>query len=155
MNDAIIGGMLMVSGAASAMTGGVTAGEGQTVVTGDSSASVQVTNVINADNDGGTSHTIVEKTINGVKTVTEETKEFLPGEPINVEVHAEAKSEGSEVSTSEIVSTGDTSEDTTATTSDEISTSTEDTVEAEWNIGSYLVDTISGMFTNLWDLLTS
>ena len=84
--------VLTVTGAASAVTGGVTAGPGENIVTGDSSASVQVTNVINADNDGGTSHTEIIKSVDGKTTTEVIDKDFAPGEPVVVEQIAEAVS---------------------------------------------------------------
>ena len=82
--------VLTVTGAASAVTGGVTAGPGENIVTGDSSASVQVTNVINADNDGGTSHTEIIKSVDGKTTTEVIDKDFAPGEPVVVEQIVEA-----------------------------------------------------------------
>ncbi|MDZ4226352.1 MAG: hypothetical protein U1C66_02590 [Patescibacteria group bacterium] len=137
MNDAIIGGMMMITGAASAVTGGAGAAGGETVVTGDSSASVQVSNVINADNDGGTSHTIIEKTVNGVKEVTEETKEFAPGEPVIVEVGVEANSQTTVDAEAE------------ATTEEATSTSAESEQKPP-NFRSYILEKITGFFASVW-----
>jgi len=149
MNDAIVSGMIMVTGAASALTGGAAASGGETVVTGDSSASVQVTNVINANNDGGTTHTIVEKTINGVKEVTEETKNFAPGEPVEVNVTAEARAEGSGAATdSEITTEAEVVETTDASSTEE------ELSKAGWSFGSYVRDRISNIvssfFVSVW-----
>ena len=143
--DTLIGGMMIVTGAASAVTGGAAAGGGETVVTGDSSASVQITNVINANDEGGNAHTIIEKTINGVTTITEETKDFAPGEPIEVNASAEARTEGS--STSQSATAPD--DGSMQATSGEASSTTQETA---WSFGSYLVETISNLFMGFWSL---
>jgi len=149
--DTLIGGMMLVTGAASAVTGGAATG-GETVVTGDSSASVQVTNVINADNNGGTAHTIIEKTINGVKEVTEETKNFAPGEPVEVTATAEARAGGSSTSPAAAESSVD-SKQATATSS---ASSTEaEPSPARWSFGSYVIETISSFFTSMWSWWSS
>src|SRR3989344_8399245 len=86
----VTGIVLTVTGVSSAVTGGVTAGPGENIVTGDSSASVQVTNVINADNSGGTSHTEIIKSVDGKTTTEVIDKNFVPGEPVVVEQIVEA-----------------------------------------------------------------
>lgn len=125
--------------AANSSTGG-SSSYSETVVTGNSSASVQVTNVINADNNGGTSHTIIEKTVNGVKEVVEETKHFDPGEPVIVETTAEAHTGGEHASAHE-----DTSEDTGNAAS-----STEE--GAESSKGSW---SLSAMFSAVTEFFSS
>jgi len=137
----------MAGAAASAVTGGVGATGGETVVTGDSSASVQVTNVINADNDGGTSHTIIEKTVDGVKKVTEETKNFAPGEPVEVNVTVEANSGGkSTTNTSLQTETESGTETEEATTT---ATGPESQPDPQSFTG-YIFKTISGFFAGVW-----
>lgn len=121
--------------AASASTGGVQT-SGGTTVTGDSSASVQITNVINAGNEGGTSHTIIEKTVDGVTTVTEETKNFEPGEPVEVNVTAEAHSGG----TTETSTTSPS-----AAEAGEVS-STPAEVSGGWSFTSYIMTAVSNLF---------
>ncbi len=140
---------MVVSGAASALTGGVSAEAGETVVTGDSSASVQVTNVINSNDEGGSAHTIVEKTINGVKTITEEIKEFKPGEPVIVETEVKAESRGGVVSSEAEIETDIT---LASTTSDETGSSTEEESEAAWSLGSYIVEAFSNLFSSVWGI---
>ena len=151
LGEMIVGGMLV---GASAVTGGASAGAGETVSTGDSSARVEVTNVINANNDGGTSHTIVEKTVNGVREVTEEIKKFAPGEPVEVEVNVEARAEGS--NTPEAVVTTELSTEFTAEAG--ASTTEAEAQEARWNFGSYVRDRISNIasfFASVWSWWSS
>lgn len=127
--------------AANASTGGVHT-SGGTTVTGDSSASVQVTNVINAGNEGGTSHTVIEKTVDGVTTVTEETKNFAPGERVQVNVTAEAHSSGtSETGTTSESATGETS---TVEAGEASSTPTE--AGGGWSFTSYIMNAVSNLF---------
>ncbi len=97
---------MLTAGAATAATGGMTAGEGQVVVTGDSSASVQVTNVINADGEGGTSHTEIIKTVDGNTTKEVVDKTYAPGEPVITDTRVTATSGNS-------TTTGTTGEGTT------------------------------------------
>lgn len=98
----ITGAVLTATGAASVATGGVNAGPGETVVTGDSYSSVQVVNVINADGSGGTSHTEITTNVDGeVKTETKD-QTFAPGEDVVVvtEAHAESGAASSSSDTS-------------------------------------------------------
>lgn len=87
--ESLVTGVLV---GATAVTGGVSADANHGVTTGDTSASVQVTNVIHANDGGGTSYTEIVKTINGdvVREVTE--RELQPGEPVVVETSVEAVS---------------------------------------------------------------
>lgn len=64
--SSFITGLIMTASATS-MTGGVQATGGQTITTGDSYSSVQVENVINAGNGGGTSQTVIKTTVDGVE----------------------------------------------------------------------------------------
>lgn len=59
------------------MTGGVSAGANETVVTGDSYSSVKVENVINGGSSGGTSKTIIKTNVDGVEH-TEVREENFP-----------------------------------------------------------------------------
>lgn len=91
--DSILGGAIIMAGAAaSAVTGGASAGGGETVITGDSYSSVQVTNVINAGSEGGTSHTVIETSIDGEVHTETKDESFASGEDIVVEVFAHASS---------------------------------------------------------------
>lgn len=92
--DSFVTGVVMTATAATAATGGMVAGENQVVVTGDSEASVHITNVINAGDEGGTSHTEIIKTVDGNTTTEVKDKTFAPGEPIEVHTTAEAVSHG-------------------------------------------------------------
>lgn len=142
MDDAFVGNILKeMTAAASATTGGMSGG-GETVVTGDSSASVQVTNVIHATGDGGTSHTVIEKTINGVQEVAEETKDFAPGEPVVVETRVEAHAEGQ---------TPDAATETATTSSESAAqaSTTEETSSGSWNL-SVMFSTVSGFFSSIF-----
>lgn len=113
--DSFVTGVVMTAGAAAAATGGMVAGENQTVVTGDSSASVQVTNIVNADGNGGSSYTEIIKTVDGntTKEVKEET--YAPGEPVvvktNVEAVSEAHSSGADINNARITDTSTTTEE--------------------------------------------
>ena len=137
----------MLEAEAAAMSGGVSAGTGETVVTGDSSASVQVTNVINADNSGGTSHTIIEKSVDGVVTREEETKELAPGEPVEVDVSVQAISGGEGAPASATGESDTNPVDVNASTTAEVGSSTE--VSADVSIiesfSSYIVETVSNL----------
>jgi hypothetical protein len=91
--DSFVTGVMLTAGAAAtAATGGMVAGENQTVVTGDSSASVQVTNVINAGDSSSTAHTEIIKTVDGKTTNEVVDKTYAPGEPVVVETVVEAVS---------------------------------------------------------------
>ncbi|MBP9710749.1 MAG: hypothetical protein KBD50_00570 [Candidatus Pacebacteria bacterium] len=90
--DSFVAGVVMTAGAAAAATGGMVAGEGQTIVTGDSSASVQVTSIVHAGDHEGTSHTEIIKTVDGNTTSEVVDKTYAPGEPIKVETVVEAVS---------------------------------------------------------------
>ena len=90
------GMVAMIIATATSMTGGITAGPGETAVTGDSYSSVQVTNVIKSNDSGGYSKTIIETNIDGkVETKTIE-KKYEPGESIQ-EVIVATSSSGSSV----------------------------------------------------------
>ena len=141
---------MMVGAAASAVTGGASVSGGETVVTGDSSASVQVTNTINSDNAGGTSHTIIEKTVNGVTTREEETKDFAPGEPVVVDVSAEARAGGS--STSQTDATSQTQEEHTTAESAEASSTEPESPSAVQGFSAYVIEAISSFFASVWSL---
>lgn len=155
--EMIISGVMV---GATAVTGGASAGSNQTVVTGDSSASVQVTNVINGDSEGGSSHTIIEKTVNGITTREEETKEYEPGEAIKVNVSAEAKSGGQQTTNTESA-TADSHVQVAAEVTYDASTTTEEATSTDvlsssfvHTIGSYMKQTIATIvsgFLNLWN----
>lgn len=139
------------SAAAQATSGGVSAGSGQTIVTGDSSASVQVVNVVQSSSDGGTSHTVIEKTVDGVTTREEETKNFAPGEPVVVEVEAHADSTGTHNTTQTVdvdVTASSTSSDSTS-----YATTTTNTEDVPQTFGNYIVEAISSLFSNVWSFL--
>ncbi len=68
---------MLITASATSMTGGVQAGAGQTVTTGDAYSSVRVENVINAGTSGGTSKTTVYTNTNGVE-LTETQEETIP-----------------------------------------------------------------------------
>ena len=143
--------------AATAVSGGAYAESGQTTVTGDSSASVQVTNVINGSTSGGTSHTIIEKTVDGVTTREEEIKNFEPGEPIRVETSVEAVSGGKEsvqTGTNEAASAEVATEIAVeaSTTPEEVQVSASTTKSFVANIGSYIVQTISNLVSGFLNL---
>ena len=149
---------MVVTGAANAMTGGASAGPGETVVTGDSSASVQVTNVINADSEGGTSHTIIEKTVNGVREVIEETKEFAPGEPVEVNVSAEAHSGGSSTTQTSVEVGAEATLEGEVVTSLEMqgeASSTEEVAKEARGIGKIVLDAVSNFFASVWSFLSN
>jgi hypothetical protein len=74
----------------SANSGGQTAASGQTVATGDVSASSHAETHINADGSGGTVQVNVEKTENGVTTKESYEKQVGPDEPVSVQVSVEA-----------------------------------------------------------------
>ena len=154
--DMIVAGVMV---GAAAVTGGATAGSNQTIVTSDSSASVQVTNVINGNNEGGTSYTIIEKTVDGVTTREEETKTFEPGEPIYVETWAEAVSGGQEVSgssdASSVVAEAAALEiSAEASTTADIASSTDFGISIVSSIGSFVKETFANLvegFLNFWN----
>jgi len=58
---------LVVTATATAMSGGVVAAPGQTVVTGDSYSSVRIENTINASDSGGSAQTVIHTNTNGVE----------------------------------------------------------------------------------------
>ncbi len=138
---------VMLEAEAAAHSGGASPGSGQTVVTGDSSASVQVTNVINANNSGGTSHTIIEKSVDGVVTREEEIKEFAPGEPVEVETSVQAISGGEGAPASASGESDTNPVDVNASTTADIGSSTEAGVHVTFveSFSNYIVDTVSNM----------
>lgn len=128
--------------AATAVSGGMVAGEGQTVVTGDSSASVHVTNVINADNEGATSHTEVTKTVDGVTTKEISDQTYAPQEPVIVQTVVEAHSGAATAATVIVPSTGEITEEVATGTPQE---STENS--------QGIVGFISQLFHSVLDIL--
>ncbi len=96
----VTGAMITAGAAATAVTGGVSAGAGESVSTQDSSASVQIVNTINANDEGGLSETIVETILNGEKKTENYTQPIVPGGGVIVNVAAEAKSTGGSEDTS-------------------------------------------------------
>jgi hypothetical protein len=145
--ESLVTGVVMTAGAAAAATGGMVAGENQTVVTGDSSASVQVTNVVNADGSGGSSYTEIIKTVDGntTKEVKEET--FAPGEPVVVKTVVEAASKGigSQASSSDTTILQDIGMESAAVASTAASSSPVSPVDA-------VVALVSRMFSSLLSL---
>jgi len=136
----------MTAGAAAAATGGMVAGEGQAVVTGDSSASVQVTNVINAGDSGGTSHTEVIKTVDGKTTKEVKDETFAPGEPVVVETVVEAvsgESYSQNSSTTERTDSENVTEDTTYASSTTIAEHANNVL----NFISHLFHSLFGIFS--------
>lgn len=81
---------IVMTASATSMTGGVHAGPGQTITTGDAYSSVQVTNVINAGSSGGTSKTVIKTNTNGVEH-TEEKEDSIPASGI-IEIHVATSS---------------------------------------------------------------
>ncbi len=149
---------MMAASAASAVSGGAAAGSGETVVTGDSSASVQVTNVIYSNSEGGTSQTIIEKTVDGVTTREEETKEYAPGEPIEVDVSVEAMSGGETVTQTTSDKSGASVAESAleASTTAEISSSTDVVADISVvsSIGNFVKETFSKLvegFLSFWN----
>lgn len=76
----------------SANTGGQTAASGQSMTTGDVSASSHSETRINANGSGGTVEVKVEKSENGVNTKEEYTKKVEPNEAVYVNVNVESSS---------------------------------------------------------------
>ncbi len=74
--SSFVSGLIMMATSAS-MTGGVSAGAGETIRTGDSYSSVKVENVINTGSSGGTSKTIIKTNVDGVEH-TEVREESFP-----------------------------------------------------------------------------
>lgn len=93
-------GTVIIENHSSVSTGGQVAGAGQTVTTGDVSASSHTETRINAGNDGGTVYVKTETKRNGEVEKSEEyTKKVEPNQPVQVNVSAQADTEGSEVKT--------------------------------------------------------
>jgi hypothetical protein len=93
-------GTVIIENHSSVSTGGQVAGAGQTVTTGDVSASSHSETRINAGDQGGTVYVKTETKRNGEVEKSEEyTKQVSPGEPVRVHVSANADTEGSEVET--------------------------------------------------------
>jgi hypothetical protein len=99
----------VVESHSSASTGGQTAASGQSVTTGDVSASSHTETRINANGSGGTVEVKVEKTENGVTTKQDYSKSVEPGEPVHVNVNVEASSD-SEAGETTVVANGTTEE---------------------------------------------
>lgn len=89
-----LGTIVTVVGTATAITGGVTAGPGETVVTGASSALVEIHQTINANEVGGVGVTEILTTEDGVTKKETITKTFAPGEPVVLNVAASSSSKG-------------------------------------------------------------
>jgi hypothetical protein len=91
-------GTVIIENHSSVSTGGQVAGAGQTVTTGDVSASSHTETRINAGGDGGTVYVKTETKRNGEVEKSEEyTKNLDPKKPIEVNVSAKADAEDSEV----------------------------------------------------------
>ena len=86
IDNAKAGNGISVESHASASTGGQTAAAGQSVLTGDSSASSNIETHIKDGNAGGSVHVKVETTQNGTTTTEEYSKDLAPGEGVHVEV---------------------------------------------------------------------
>ncbi len=84
----------------SASTGGQTVRGGESVTTGDVSASSRTQTVINAGDEGGTVYVKTETSTNGETETREYAKEIKPDEPVMVNVSAKAESDSSRVETS-------------------------------------------------------
>lgn len=147
--DSIVNEVIVETSAA-ASSGGASASSGGTTVTGDSSASVNVTNVINGSNSGGTSHTIIEKTVDGVTTREEEVKHFAPGEPIQTSTHVEAVSGGASSASSAESNTQSEEGGEATTTTTEASATSSSPIEVAQSLGGYIIDTVSGFFSNIF-----
>lgn len=94
IESARAGNGTVVESHSSVSTGGQTAASGQTITTGDASASSHTETRINANGSGGIVEVMIEKTVNGETVKEEYQKEVKPGEPVHVEVSSEASSEG-------------------------------------------------------------
>lgn len=93
-------GTVIIESHSSSVSGGQVAGAGQTVTTGDVSASSHTETRINAGDDGGTVYVKTETKRNGeVEKSDEYTKPLEPGKPVQVNVSAKTDSEGSAVET--------------------------------------------------------
>jgi hypothetical protein len=93
VNTARAGHGTVVESHSSASTGGQHAAAGESVTTGDVSASSHTETRINANGNGGTVEVKIEKTENGETTKEEYSKKVEPNEPIRVNVGVEASSD--------------------------------------------------------------
>lgn len=100
IDNAKEGNGTIIESHSSSVSGGQVAGAGQTVTTGDVSASSHTETRINAGDQGGTVYVKTETKRNGEVEKSEEyTKKIAPGKPVQVNVSANADTEGSEVET--------------------------------------------------------
>ena len=85
-------GTVIIENNSSVSTGGQTAASGQTVTTGDVSASSHTETRINANDSGGSVQVNIQKTVNGETVKESYEQEIAPNEPVHVEVNAKATS---------------------------------------------------------------
>ncbi len=123
MND-IITGIITATAAVSSVTGGMVANPGDTIITGSSGASVQVTNVINSSShSSGSSYTEVITSVDGQESREVRQHTLQPGESFHEVIATSSYRDGSKsevyVETSVSAGSGVTTTDATTTTQTE------------------------------------